>query len=325
MTPEFELSGVRERGGEAPKLDDGWWASVLADEDAYLAENEEHFVIEDTAHPPQKREEKTSNEDWEKIKAIYDRDEIVVLKVHACNRGGLLVHGEGIQGFVPISHLVDMADCENESTRRQKLADYIGCSLQLKIIECEPDMERVVLSERAALAGEGRRKYLFESLKAGDVVSGVVTNITDFGAFIDLGGVEGLVHVSEISWGRVRHPEDLLTIGETVSAMVLQVSEENVRVALSLKRLCPNPWEKLPEKYKIGDEVPATVTVIKRFGVFARLEEGVEGLIHVSSLNLDGGHQDLSKMFHAGQSLKVRIFHIDPGRRRLGLGLVEME
>ena len=93
MTPEFELSGVRERGGEAPKLDDGWWASVLADEDAYLAENEEHFVIEDTAHPPQKREEKTSNEDWEKIKAIYDRDDIVVLKVHACNRGGLLVHG----------------------------------------------------------------------------------------------------------------------------------------------------------------------------------------------------------------------------------------
>lgn len=324
MLSEFELSQVKEKK-EAPKLDDGWWASVLADEEAVLSESENNLHVEEVTQPPQKAENKCSNEDWKAIKAIYDRDEIIALKVHSCNRGGLLVHGEGIQGFVPISHLVDMMDCENESTRRQKLADYIGCTLQLKIIECEPELERVVLSERAALAGEGRRKYLFESLKAGDVVSGVVTNITDFGAFIDLGGVEGLVHVSEISWGRVRHPEDLLKVGEPVSAMVLQVSEENVRVALSLKRLCPNPWEKLPEKYKIGDEVPATVTVIKRFGVFARLEEGVEGLIHISSLNLDGGHQDLTKMFHPGQDLRVRIFHIDPGRRRLGLGLVEME
>lgn len=314
MAPEYELSKLKQ---EAPELDDGWWASILADED--------HFKSEEPSQASKPKEEKSSNKDWEAIKAIYDRDEIIVLKVHACNRGGLLVHGENIQGFVPISHLVEITNSENENSRHQRLADYIGCSLQLKIIECEPDMERVVLSERAALAGEGRRKYLFESLKAGDVVGGTVTNITDFGAFVDLGGVEGLVHVSEISWGRVRHPEDLLKIGQSVSAMVLQVSEENVRVALSLKRLCPNPWEKLPEKYKIGDEVPATVTVIKRFGVFARLEDGVEGLIHISSLNLEGEHQDLSSMFHSGQSLRVRIFHIDSGRRRLGLGLVEME
>jgi small subunit ribosomal protein S1 len=323
VAAEYEFLKVK---AEAPELDDGWWASVLADEDACLPADEEVFIPEDPPAVSQtKDEEKNGYKDWETIQAIFERDEIITLKVHACNRGGLLVHGEHIQGFVPISHLVEMANCANEKTRHQKLADYIGCTLQLKIIECEPDMERVVLSERAALAGEGRRKYLFESLKAGDVVSGMVTNITDFGAFIDLGGVEGLVHVSEISWGRVRHPEDILQIGEPVSAMVLQVSEENVRVALSLKRLCPNPWEKLPEKYKIGDEIPATVTVIKRFGVFARLEEGVEGLIHISSLNLEGDYRDLNKMFHAGQTLRVRIFHIDSGRRRLGLGLVEME
>jgi len=322
MASEYELSKVK---AEAPQLDDGWWASVLADEDAYLATDERGLAVEESATTSQPKEEKSNNKDWETIKAIFERDEIIALKVHACNRGGLLVHGENIQGFVPISHLVEMANCTDESARHQKLADYIGCTLHLKIIECEPDMERVVLSERAALAGEGRRKYLFESLKAGDVVSGIVTNITDFGAFIDLGGVEGLVHVSEISWGRVRHPEDILKIGQPVSAMVLQVSEENVRVALSLKRLCPNPWEKLPEKYKIGDEVPATVTVIKRFGVFARLEDGVEGLIHISSLNLEGEQHDLNSMFHSGQALRVRIFHIDSGRRRLGLGLVEME
>lgn len=323
MAIEHELSKVE---AEVPQLDDGWWASVLADEDAYLATDKGSISSEpSTAEANRTKEEKASNKDWETIQAIYERDEIITLEVHACNRGGLLVHGENIQGFVPVSHLVDMANCNNENLRHQKLSDYIGCTLQLKIIECEPELERVVLSERAALAGEGRRKYLFESLKSGDVVNGVVTNITDFGAFIDLGGVEGLVHVSEISWGRVRHPEDILKIGQSVSAMVLQVSEENVRVALSLKRLCPNPWEKLPEKYKIGDEVPATVTVIKRFGVFARLEEGVEGLIHISSLNLDGDHPDLNSMFHAGQHLRVRIFHIDSGRRRLGLGLVEVE
>lgn len=322
MASEYELFKTK---AEVPELDDGWWASVLADEDAYLALDEEVQPVEKSADVLQAKEEKCSNKNWEAIQAIFERDEIIALKVHACNRGGLLVHGENIQGFVPVSHLVDMASCTNENARHQKLADYIGCTLQLKIIECEPEMERVVLSERAALAGEGRRKYLFESLKTGDVVNGIVTNITDFGAFIDLGGVEGLVHVSEISWGRVRHPEDLLKIGQPVSAMVLQVSEENVRVALSLKRLCPNPWEKLPEKYKIGDEVTATVTVIKRFGVFARLEEGVEGLIHISSLNLEGEQQDLSHLFHAGQTVQVRIFHIDSGRRRLGLGLVEME
>ena len=322
MAFEYELFKTKP---EVPELDDGWWASVLADEDAYLALDEEVRTADNFLQVPQAKEEKCSNKDWEAIRKIFERDEIISLKVHASNRGGLLVHGENIQGFVPVSHLVDMASCTNENARHQKLADYIGCTLQLKIIECEPEMERVVLSERAALAGEGRRKYLFESLKSGDVVSGLVTNITDFGAFIDLGGVEGLVHVSEISWGRVRHPEDLLKIGQPVSAMVLQVSEENVRVALSLKRLCPNPWEKLPEKYAIGDEVPATVTVIKRFGVFARLEEGVEGLIHISSLNLEGDHQDLNRLFHTGQTIHVRIFHIDSGRRRLGLGLVEME
>ena len=238
MASEFKLSKMK---AEAPQLDDGWWASVLADEDAYLATDKEVLAADGSPAASQPKEEKSSNKDWETIKAIFERDEIIALKVHACNRGGLLVHGENIQGFVPVSHLVEMANYTNENARHQKLADYIGCTLQLKIIECEPEMERVVLSERAALAGEGRRKYLFESLKAGDVVSGMVTNITDFGAFIDLGGVEGLVHVSEISWGRVRHPEDILKIGQPVSAMVLQVSEENVRVALSLKRPVPQP------------------------------------------------------------------------------------
>jgi len=301
------------------QLDEGWWASVLADEETVQNQSIEGIGVTET--PPV--EETTV--DWHKAQSVYENDEIIVLKVYAFNRGGLLVNGQGIQGFVPISHLVDISNVDDENERRDRLSHYLGCSLQLKIIECEPSMERIVFSERAALAGEGQRKQLFKSLKPNDIVTGTVTNVTDFGAFVDLGGVEGLIHVSELSWGRVNHPSEVLTVNQNVSALVLQVSEENVRVALSLKRLCPNPWDRLTEEYAPGDEVRATITAIKRYGVFARLNEGVEGLIHVSSMNLGSESKDLSRVFHPGQVVQVEILHIDSDRRRLGLGLVDIE
>jgi small subunit ribosomal protein S1 len=194
----------------------------------------------------------------------------------------------------------------------------------LKVIECEPSQERVVLSERAALAGEGRRKQLFRSLKTGEVVQGTVTNVTDFGVFVDLGGVEGLIHVSELSWGRVQSPSEVLKVGQEIKAIVLQVSEENARVALSLKRLFANPWEMLVDCYKPGDIVSAVVTSIMRYGAFARLDEGVEGLIHISSINLPD-QMDLDHYLTPGKPIQVRILHIDAERRRLGLGLVIAE
>jgi small subunit ribosomal protein S1 len=300
------------------EVDEGWWASILADE----ITQEEH-VKETTA--------KTgtlpvvSKVNWEHVKTLYEHDEIVVMQVQGYNRGGLLVQGNGIQGFVPVSHLVEMPGGVDEEKRRQILAEYIGRALDLKVIECEPAQERIVFSERAALAGEGRRKQLFTALKIGEVVTGTVTNVTDFGAFVDLGGVEGLIHVSELSWGRVQHPGEILMIGQEIQTQVLQVSEENARVALSLKRLQSNPWETLVKRYKPGDVVPATVTTIMRFGVFARLDEGVEGLIHISSVNLPYGVRDLDKVLSTGQSVNVRILHIDAERRRLGLGLVTFE
>ncbi|NMC52202.1 MAG: 30S ribosomal protein S1 [Chloroflexi bacterium] len=301
------------------QVDEGWWASVLADDEQDHSHGHERSTVAELAPL-----EETSV-DWIKAQKIYDNDEIVVMKVYAFNRGGLLVNGQGVQGFVPVSHLVEMAAIEDENERRERLAHYLGCSLQLKIIECEPAMERIVFSERAALAGEGQRKQLFKSLKADDVVTGTVTNVTDFGAFVDLGGVEGLIHVSELSWGRVNHPSEVLKVNQTVSALVLQVSEENVRVALSLKRLCPNPWETLVENYHSGDEVRATITAIKRYGVFARLDEGVEGLVHISSMNLGTDIKDLNHAFRPGQVVRVEILHIDSERRRLGLGLVDIE
>lgn len=311
-------SSMPVREDEVPELDEGWWSSILADEAA-------------NASSPFEDAQKADNQpsmasvDWPYVQSIYEHDEIVTLLVHGYNRGGLLVQGDRIQGFVPVSHLVDMPAAAEENDRRRILTGYIGRSLCLKVIECESAQERIVLSERAAQAGEGCRKQLFNTLKVGSIVAGTVTNVTDFGAFIDLGGVEGLIHVSELSWGRVQHPSEILVVGQECQVLVLQVSEESARIALSLKRLLPNPWETLAKKYKPGDVVSATVTTIMRFGAFARLTEGVEGLIHISSVHLSPGEKDLSAIVYSGAKVQVRILHIDAERRRLGLGLVQVE
>ena len=162
-------------------------------------------------------------------------------------------------------------------------------------------------------------------LKPGEIVHGTVTNVTDFGVFVDLGGLEGLIHVSELSWGRVQHPSSILNVDQPVDALVLMISEENGRVALSLKRLEPNPWEVMMSSYQAGDVVQATITAIMRFGAFAKLGEGVEGLIHISTIHIPAGRKELDSYLSVGQPVQVRILHIDGERRRLGLGLVSIE
>ena len=313
-----EKEDMEEIGCELPELDEGWWNSVLSDENTLATEPKPI-----NCRPCQ--QSSTEGVNWECVKGLFERDEVILLTVQGFNRGGLLVQGDGVQGFVPISHLVDAPVNLSENERHQFLEEYVGKSIYLKVIECEPSSERIVLSERAAQAGQGKRKELFESLKPGVIVCGVVTNVTEFGAFVDLGGVEGLIHVSEISWGRVERPTEILHIGESVKVVILQVTEENSRIALSIKRLSDNPWEKLQQNYQPGDIVNARVTSIMRFGVFARLEEGIEGLIHVSSIpdNLDAS--ELMSQFYPGQEVQVKILHVDAERRRLGLGLVSQE
>ncbi len=304
-------------GDGVPDIDEGWWASVLADEEAYAAPVK--------ASSPKVNAPGPGTVDWKRVQDLFERDEIVSLHVYGYNRGGLLVQGDGIQGFVPVSHLVEMPCGIPEEERRQILGEYVGRSLDLKVIECEPTQERVVLSERAAQAGEGRRRQLFNTLKPGELVHGTVTNVTDFGVFVDLGGLEGLIHVSELSWGRVQHPSCILQVDQPVEALVLMISEENGRVALSLKRLTPNPWEILQQNYQPGDVVPATITSIMRYGAFARLQEGVEGLIHISAIHIPGNRKDLESYLSVGQNVKVSILHIDADKRRLGLRLVSVE
>ncbi len=313
------------RGNRAKKInnlvepDEGWWASVLADEhvgkDAISANGSIHST---SPLPP-------SSVDWGCAKRIYEQDEIIHLRVYGYNRGGLLVQNNKIQGFVPISHMIDLPCGSNEDDRFVFLASYVGKPICLKIIECEPSQERIVFSERAALAGVGKRKQLFKALRSGILVVGIVTNVTDFGVFVDLGGVEGLIHVSELSWGRVQHPQEVLQIGQEVRALVLQVNEENSRVALSVKRLISNPWETLANRYKPGDVIMAKITDIIKYGAFAKLEDGIEGLIHISSLTLPGEDCSIAEILQPGQVVHVRILHIDVERRRLGLGLVTVE
>ena len=308
---------VSDIGDRKPDMDEGWWASVLADEEAYASTQKSTL--------PKVPPTGLVTVDWMRVQGLYEKDEVVSLQVYGYNRGGVLVQAEGIQGFVPVSHLVDMPCNAGEDERRQVLNDYVGRTLELKVIECEPSQERIVLSERAALAGQGRRRQLFNTLKPGEIVHGTVTNVTDFGVFVDLGGLEGLIHVSELSWGRVQHPSCILKVDQPVDALVLMISEENGRVALSLKRLQSNPWDLLLQNYQAGDVVSATITSIKRFGAFARLQEGVEGLIHISTIHMPAGRKDLESYLSEGQIVQVRILHIEAERRRLGLGLVSVE
>ncbi|HEX2698248.1 MAG TPA: S1 RNA-binding domain-containing protein, partial [Anaerolineales bacterium] len=204
--------------------------------------------------------------------------------------------------------------------RDRSLESYLGRTLELKVIECVPEDGRVVFSERAAQAGAGKRAELFQSLHSGESVHGTVTNITDFGVFIDLGGVEGLIHISELSWGRVAHPNQIVKMGQNVEVQVLELSPERCRVALSLKRLSPNPWARIGNEVKVGQVVPATITSVLSYGAFARLDMGVEGLIHASEMPLNPG-QSVKDIVSDGKQIQVRILHVDASHQRMGLSM----
>ena len=313
---------LQQARGTEP-LDEAWWSALLAEEERYAGgrgaqRGEESGELHDNHSAMVTR---SGGVDWAQVEQLFERDETISLTVTGFNRGGLLVEGQGIHGFLPISHLVQVSSEVLEEEREEILAEYVGRSLYLKVIECEPSRGRVVFSERAALASAGRRIELLNELKPGDCTRGVVTNITDFGIFVDLGGVEGLVHVSEISWGRVRHPSDAARLGQEVTAYVINVDQERGRIALSLKRLCNNPWEYAEEHYQPGQVVDAVVTSVVNFGAFARLEEGLDGLIHVTEMGQEGEQINPIDLLSEGQPVKVRILHIDAGRQRLGLSL----
>lgn len=314
-----------------PVVDEGWWSSVLAEENHYSAHLPPHLAgnkpeTRNEANFAQGKAEETAsvekkiNANWDEIKGLYLRDQIIELSVTGHNRGGLLVEGEGIYGFVPFSHLVDLVGKTEIMDRDHDLESFVGRSLRLKVIECVPEDGRVVFSERAAQSEPGKRAELFHALQPGQHVKGVVTNVTDFGVFVDLGGVEGLIHISELSWGRVSHPTQIVKMGSTIDVQVLDLAPERCRVALSLKRLLLNPWQNASVEFPEGCIKSATITSVLSFGAFARLDAGVEGLIHASEIP-ETENKPIKEILSEGQTVQVRILHLDSEHQRMGLSM----
>jgi small subunit ribosomal protein S1 len=298
-------------------MDEAWWASVLQEEQRGKPTSRAK-----TGSLSEKNS--LAAADWQRARALFEKDEVICMAVVGCNRGGLLVEAEGMRGFVPASHLVSLPVQVSEEERQELMRKRLGDTLSLKIIEFDPERGRIVFSERAAKAGPGCRAQLLASLRPGERHFGEVTNITNFGVFVDLGGMEGLVHVSEISWGRVLRAEDHVHCGQKVEVEILSVDREQGRVALSLKRIQPDPWATVGQRFEVGQRVPCRVTRITSFGAFATLEEGVEGLIHVSELGR-GSVEDPRSVVREGDRLVARILSLDCGSRKMALSLREAE
>ncbi len=257
---------------------------------------------------------------WQNAHQALQSGEISTAQVVGYNRGGLLVNWQNVRGFVPASHLVGLSPVMDEEARKAEFARRVGWNLCVKVIEVEVSQERLILSERATSTEEARREALWEDLCEGAVRRGYITNVCAFGAFVDLGGLEGLVHISEISWGRVNHPADVLKTGDAVEVYVISVDRTAKRVALSLKRLKPDPWATIRERYQIGQLISGMITNVVSFGAFMRVEDGVEGLIHVSEL-AEGQFLHPRNVVKEGDVVTARVLNIDSTQRRLGLSL----
>ena len=257
---------------------------------------------------------------WRAMQEQFEAGVIIEAPVIDHNKGGLIVDC-GIRGFVPISQIVDFPRRpQNDQPRdaaqeiAEKLQPFVGRKLRLKILEVNRKANRLILSEKVALYEERREKRdeLFSSLQVGQKVTGTVRSIAPFGVFIDLGGIDGLVHKSELSWNKVNNPEAGYKVGEEVEAEVIDINHERGRISLSIRRLQPDPWHSTVADYKVGDVIEGTVTKLVNFGAFVRVRDGLEGLIHISELS----HQRVAHpgdVVHEGQTLKLKI--ISPGLR----------
>ncbi|HMA60772.1 MAG TPA: bifunctional 4-hydroxy-3-methylbut-2-enyl diphosphate reductase/30S ribosomal protein S1, partial [Halanaerobiales bacterium] len=254
---------------------------------------------------------------WERIIEAYEDDEIIEAEVTKEVKGGLVVD-VGVRGFIPASH-VAVGYVED-------LSDYVGDTLRLKVIEVERDKNNVVLSAKKVIEEERAEKKVetLENLEEGDTVKGTVTKLVDFGAFIDLGGIEGLLHISEMSWGRIEHPSEVLDEGEEVEVKVLGVNKEDERISLGLKQLMPDPWEEFARKHYEGEKIEGKITKLVDFGAFMEVADGIEGLIHISQLSQK--HVETpDEVVEAGETRKAEIINIDPEQRRIGLSLKGLE
>lgn len=258
---------------------------------------------------------------WRHLQQSYERGDVIQAKVVNYNKGGLLVNLDGVRGFVPSSQVSGISRGP-ETQKQSDMAKMVNQALSLKVIEINRNRNRLILSERQAAqeVREERKDELLTSLKEGDVWPGVISSVCDFGAFVDIGGADGLVHLSELSWSRVKHPSEIVKVGDRVQVYVLSIDNDRKRIALSIKRTQPEPWTTVQERYQLGQMVEGTITQLASFGAFVRIEDGIEGLIHVSELG-DSRLQHPRDAVKEGDVVQARIIRIDPARKRMGLSL----
>lgn len=263
---------------------------------------------------------------WRILEKAMEANDTVRGKIVGSNRGGAVVEAEGVQGFVPLSQLVGPARELYVPGGEEPKEGFIGMPIEFKVIELNRLRNRAIFSERAALQAwkAAQKLRLVQELQEGSTVKGRVTGISSFGAFVDLGGADGLIHISELSWEPVKSPEEILKVGQEVEVFVLKVDRESLKIALSLRRLKPEPWDTVTQKYQVGQVVNGSITKLANFGAFARIDGGIEGLIHISELSEEAvrNPRDLVK---EGDEVKLRILRIEPERRRLGLSLKQVD
>jgi small subunit ribosomal protein S1 len=260
--------------------------------------------------------------DWEYAEQLFKDGGITRCKVIGFNKGGLLVQFNRIRGFVPASQVAQLHGRTAAEERQQALQKMVNQEIPLKVIEVDRERNRLVLSERSATQEwrKAQKQRLLTELQPGDVLTGRVNQLTNFGAFIDLGGADGLAHISELSWQRVNHPREVLQPGQELKVVVVEIDRDRERIGLSIRQLQANPWDTIDQRYTLGQLVSGPVTNVTPFGAFVQVEEAVEGLIHASELDVDPQTQPRD-VLQPGQLVTAKVISLDRQRQRMGLSL----
>lgn len=253
---------------------------------------------------------------WEEVVKAYEDKSVIEVKVTRAVRGGVIAEYKEFSGFIPLSQLSDHFVVDAE--------EFVGQTMNVRVFRIDPAKTKAVFSHKEYLKDERKKliKEIWEKLNVGDIVEGTVMRFTNYGAFVDIGGIDGLLHISEISWGKLKHPEEALSIGEKISVKILSMNEEKEKISLGLKQNTPEPWSVIDEKYEVGQVIEGKVVQIKEYGAFVELEPGLDGLVHISEV----AHkrvENINNELQVGQVVNVKILEIDKDRKRISLSIRE--
>jgi small subunit ribosomal protein S1 len=307
--------------------------SIPADERAALQVSQEILVYvlnaeDDNGNVVLSYTRAQEQKGWAEVEKMLEDSATYEGKVDGFNKGGIIVPVYGLRGFIPASQLsISRRMAVTGDTPDQRYAKMIGEPISVRVIEVDRKRRRLILSERAASTEtrQSIKERVIESLKEGETYTGKVTSLADFGAFVNVNGADGLVHLSEISWDRVQHPSEVLEVGQEVQVKVINIDRDKRRIGLSIRALQSDPWQSKVDKFKVGQLVEGVITRLTKFGAFARLEGDLEGLIHISEISENRIEHPKEAGLHEGDVVTLRVIRIDPDQRRIGLSLRKVD